>query len=92
MFEAQSNVELRWPQKSMCLLQPVKKLLCTAFAGFTIERLHKAVLTGGDELKQALQLAKLTLKDIQANSGRLAEAQAFMYTTDCKRSFLRILW
>jgi len=88
----QSNVELRWPQKSMCLLQPVKKLLCTEFAGFTIARLHKAVLTGGDERKQASQSAKLTLEDIQAKTGCLGEAQAFMYIMNCKWSLSCSLW
>lgn len=78
--------------KGMCLLQPVKKPLCTASAGFTIPGLRKAVLTGGDERKQALQSAELTLEDIQVKIGRLAEAHAFMYTTDCKGSFVCSTW
>ncbi len=47
-----------------------------ASAGFSILELCKAVLTGGDESKRAsLQLARLTLEDIQAKMERLAKAQ-----------------
>jgi len=65
---------------------------CQKAALHSICRLHKAVLTGGDERKQASQSAKLTLEDIQAKIGCLAEAQAFMYTTNCKGSLLCRLW
>jgi len=47
-----------------------------ASAGFSILDLCKAVLTGGDESKRAsLQLARLTLEDIQAKMERLAKVQ-----------------